>query len=252
MKRGTRILALAVVALLAIPLAALTAPGGPGEVPYEVTGRDFRIIGDFGDNLAYDGEGVLASQGKAKLELDPVANTGKIVVEWMDPRQSVADLVGATAPVPVRVVQTVFMPPDHPSGVLSDGNNLRVIEGDPIPVNHFEHGSTGVGAPIVTNLFTFVGTWGPAEVYVQGRSIGTLAMHTMTTEGVRDETTDQVYNADKSGFYSPMAPDDGFVDADETQLHVILRSFVMDPDNFPPFSIFWHLMFYEVEIETRG
>lgn len=93
---------------------------------------------------------------------------------------------------------------------------------------------------------------GPAEVYIDGQSFGTLRLHTMLTAGVRDETTDEVYNADKSGFYSPMRPDDGSVDMDETQLHVIIMSDQIDPTNFPPLSIFWHLMFYDVEVKTHG
>lgn len=252
MRRSIKLLALSFAVLLMIPLAVLAAPLGTGKASYKVKGRNFHIVGDYGDNLAYDGINVVESKGLAKIEVDPVVNTGKITVEWLDMRESVAALVGANTPVNVRVVQTMFMPPDHPSGVLSDGNKIITIEGDSIAINHFEHGSTGVGAPIVTSLFTYLATWGPAKVYINGKFLGALAMHTMLTEGVRDETTDQVFNSDKSGFYSPMNPDDGFTDMDETQLHVIIRSFEEDPGNFPPFTIFWHLMFYEVKIEIRG
>lgn len=244
-------MALSAAVLLVIPVAVLASPGNMAGDAYKVKGTNLHIIGDFGDNMAYDGSGVVESKGKAKMEVDPVANTGKIVVKWKDPRQSVADLVGETAPVEVRVEQTIYMPPDHPSGVISDGIRLRTIVGDPIAINHFEHGSTGVGAPIVTSVFTYLATWGPASVYIQGEFYGMLAMHTMLTEGVRDEITDRVYNSDKSDFYSPMDPDDGFTDPAETQLHVIIRSFEMDPDNFPPFAIFWHLMFYDLKVEIR-
>lgn len=202
--------------------------------------------------MQYDGEEVFESQGLAFIDVDPVANTGKITARWIDPRQEVADLVGKNAPVSVRIVATKFMPPDHPSGVLSDGKNTQVIKDDPISTNHFEHGSTGVGAPIVTNLFTYLGTWGPVEVYIDGQSFGTMRLHTMLTAGVRNETTDQVFNAARTGFYSPMNPDDGFVDMDETQLHVIVMSGPPDSTNFPPLSIFWHLMFYDVEVKTHG
>lgn len=245
-------MALFVALLVAIPLAVLASPPADRGVAYNVEGDNLHIIGDFGDNMAYDGVDVVESEGEATIQADPISNRGRIVVEWIDPRQSVAELVGADAPVEIRVEQMVFMPPDHPSGVISDGSRLRVIEGDPIAINHFEHGSTGVGAPIVTSIFTYLATWGPAEVYIDDEPFGILAMHTMLTEGVRDETTDRVYNLDKSGFYSPMDPDNGFTDPDETQLHVIIRSFEMDPDNFPMFTIFWHLMFYNLEIEIEN
>ncbi|MFQ5837972.1 MAG: hypothetical protein ACE5HJ_04240 [Thermoplasmata archaeon] len=252
MKPSTKIIALAVAVLLAVPLAVVAAPPAKGGAPYEVKGSNFHIIGDHGNNMQYDGGLIFENEGSAIIEVDPVSNSGKIVTEWVDPRDSVASLVGKTAPVNVRIVATKFMPPDHPSGVLSDGRNTQTIDGDSIAINHFEHGSTGIGAPIVTNLFTHLATWGPVEVYIDGQFFGTLMLHTMLTAGVRDEATDQVLNADKTGFYSPMAPDDGFVDMEETQLHVIIRTGEPDSSNFPPFSIFWHLMFYDVKVEIRG
>lgn len=252
MRRGVKVLALLAAVLLAVPVAVLAAPGGNGRPPYKVTGSNLRIIGDHGDNMQYAGALIFESEGFAHMEADHVANTGKITVKWVDPRESVASLVGKKAPVSVRVVATTFMPPDHPSGVISDGKHTQTIVGDSIAINHFEHGSTGVGAPIVTNLFTYLATWGPVEVHIDGKFIGTLMLHTMLTTGVRDEVTDQVFNADRTGLYTPMAPDDGFVDTDETQLHIIIRTDEPDMTNFPPFTIFWHLMFYDVQVEARG
>lgn len=251
----SRLAALIVSIAIAIPFAVFQTTGSVADfqttafaesdpssevswTPYMVFAGRTRIVGRYGDNMQYDGGDVTPVPGYIRIKVDPVENTGEIRAVWWDPRENAV----------IKIVQTVFMPPDHPSGVISGGGADRTIVDDPIAINAFEHGSTGVGAPIVTNLFTYLATWGPAQVYKNGVLWKTLPTHTMLTEGVRDETTNQVLNADESGFFSPMSPDDGFTDPADAQVHLIVRSNEPDPNNFPPFTLFWHIMFYDVQI----
>lgn len=120
-------------------------------------------------------------RGHAKLEIDPVANTGTIKAKWKDEYGH------------WTYKQTMFAPPPHLTGVRMGPSlgSLMVIESDLVTTNIYLHGA---GGPVIPTLFNLLSTWGPAKVTLNGEPFdnpfdGPTPMrmgHTMVSEGVRD------------------------------------------------------------------
>lgn len=76
----------------------------------------------------------------------------------------------------------------------------------------------------------------------------------MLTVGVRGD--DGTVRNTSGGIFSPMTPEDGAVDNDDLELHVVFHDapgpVVPVPGNFPPpFSFFYHLTFEDVTIDIN-
>ncbi|HJN17811.1 MAG TPA: hypothetical protein QGH10_20090 [Armatimonadota bacterium] len=88
---------------------------------------------------------------------------------------------------------------------------------------------------------SFLAGWGPADVYVNGvLTYQDIAGHFMYTDRAR-QANGKIYKADKTTPYSPMTPADGFVDPNGRELHVVAHTSDLDPGNFPPNSVWFHL-----------
>jgi len=192
------------------------------------------------DAFSYDGSGHTKISGHVDVNLDPITNTGTITAEWTDPEGN-----------DWRLEQTKFGGGNelYP-GELVDGQLQYQLDADPIAINHYEHGTTGAGPPVEPTLFVYLASWGPAEVFKNGQPQGTFETHMMITEGARNPETGKIVKSDGTTPYSPMSPGDSQVNDHAAQLHLVYHTPAGDPtDNFPPpFEIFEHLMFYDIDV----
>ena len=192
------------------------------------------------DAFSYDGSGHKRITGSIQVDLDPIANTGIITAEW-------TDLEGNEW----TYKQTQFAGGNEMYiGETVDGVTQTTLDLDPVAINHFEHGTTGAGPPIEPTLFVYLASWGPAEVFKNGESQGTFEGHMMVTDGARNPETGKIVQSDGTTPYSPMSPGNSLVNHNTAQLHLVYHTAPAPEmtNNFPPpFEIFTHLMFYELD-----
>ena len=114
------------------------------------------LIGGYGDNFSHDGSSVTPLIGKAKVVLDAEKNTG-------------------TARF------TVFGTVNPEKGKTYTGEitlHYRVGSGGPafqeggVADFVYLHGDTGQDAPVMPKIRTFLGSWGSADVFINGVSVG--------------------------------------------------------------------------------
>lgn len=251
-----RLITTAIILSLLLPISVmLVVAENSSSTKYEVKGeRGFLIREERPDGsihaFSYSGDGVFALDKKAKvsIKVDPIANTGEVKASWKDPDGD-----------KWKLVWTTFSAPDHPSGLVFEdiigGTPVTsYILGDPIAINHYEHGTTGAGAPVLPTVFIYLSAWGVADVYKDGEFLGEFEAHFMVSDGARDEYTGIIWNADQTAPYSPMNPADGYVDPDDVEVHLVFHTPAgpyPGPTNFPPpYSFFYHIQFEDVEIEA--
>lgn len=193
------------------------------------------------DAFSYDGSGhKKVPNGQVEINLDPKSNKGSILAEWTDPDGN-----------DWRLEQTKFGGGNelYP-GELVDGKLQYDLDADPVAINHYEHGTTGAGPPVEPTLFVYLASWGPAEVWKNGKSQGTFETHMMVTDAARNPETGKIVKSDETTPYSPMTPGDSKVNKHTAQLHLVYHTPAGDPtNNFPPpFEVFEHLMFYDIDV----
>ena len=197
-------------------------------------------------SFVWDGDGSVEIRGEVTARLDPVHDTGVIRAHWHDRHGE------------WKFVQEVFTAPDHPSGqYLGPDGSPQLLAGDPIPVDVHLHGSSTAGGAVLPLLFNHVATWGVAHVSLNGQPFENpydgpapaWAAHTMLTIGSRDENG-QVHTVDGGIFDPTVDPDNGAVDRDDLEFHLVFHD-APGPmtDNFPPpLSFFYHLTFEDVRV----
>ena len=193
------------------------------------------------DAFSYDGSGHKRITGSIQVDLDPIANTGIITAEW-------TDLEGNEW----TYKQTQFAGGNEMYiGETVDGVTQTTLDLDPVAINHFEHGTTGAGPPIEPTLFVYLASWGPAEVFKNGESQGTFETHMMITDGARDVTSGKIFQSDGTTPYSPMFPENSLVNHNTAQIHLVYHTAPapeMTNTFPPPFEVFEHTMFYDIDI----
>ena len=136
-------------------------------------------------------------------------------------------------------------------GETIDGVTQTKLDLDPVAINHFEHGTTAAGPTIEPTLFVYLAAWGPAEVFKNGQSEGIFEAHMMLTEGARDVESGKIFQSDGTTPYSPMTPENSSVNHNTAQLHLVYHT-APAPEmtaNFPPpFEVFEHTMFYDIDV----
>ncbi len=210
----------------------MTFSGSHSDI-WKLEARKPLLIGGYGDNFSYSGEKVQPGEGSATVNLDAETNTGTMEVNF---RGTINPELDKTYSGDIRIVYSTFIEgSDFWEGGVADFVYL--------------HGDTKQEAPVMPKVKTFLATWGPADIYVNGKLIyENLIGHMMYTEGSRDRETFAVYNRDGTGFYSPMAPGDfSIANPDRKELHFVAHTSVEDTGNFPPHTVWLHLNFQEVE-----
>lgn len=221
-----------------------------GEVTASVQGIPAEPVHSF----VWDGNGsVPLERSSAKVEIDPISNTGEIKAEWTDPDGNEWSLT-----------QTVFLPlPPHPLGLRAVSlEETEFVEDDPVPVDVYLHGDTTAGGPVLPTIFNNMATWGPAEVTLNGEPFlnpydgptPNWVTHTMLTAGVRNE--DGTVTVNDGTIYNPSLQDQpGDIDYDDMEYHIVFHD-APGPENTenfpPPLSFFYHLTFESVKVEISA
>ena len=190
------------------------------------------LIGGYGDNLCYDGEGVQTLSGTLSFTLSR----------------------DGTGSIDASVSTTESSGPLHPTstGDLSGTIRIRsrIDATSKLQENATINGDISGGDPNFPQTHALLAGKGAFDVYVDGK---------LLYEGLQGEWSlaDAVRRSDgsvrQSGLiYSPLLRDkSGFSDPKRTEFTLLLHSDVPDPNNKPPYSIVLHLVFSEVTIEKQ-
>lgn len=237
------VLTLIVLALL-FTAAGLFAGGSQESVDYltiegkhknvwKLKATNGLLIGGYGNNFVYDGKAVSPIGGNATVDVDAKKNTGLIEVVF---NGTINPEKGKTYTGEIKLVYEKFIEgSDFWEGGIADFVLL--------------HGDTGQEAPVMPKIKTYLASWGPVDVFVDGELIyDNLAGHMMYTEGSRDSNTYAIYKNDRSGFYSPMNKSDSSIaHPDKKEIHFVAHSNDPDEGNFPPHTVWIHLNFQNVQ-----
>jgi hypothetical protein len=191
------------------------------------------LIGGYGDNFVYNGKAVKPVEGEATVDVNADKNTGKLEAVF---NGTINPEKGKSYSGEIRIIYEEF----------SEGSDFW--EGG-IADFIYLHGNTGQEAPVMPKVKTYLASWGPADVYVDGELIyEDLVGHMMYTEGSRDRETYALYDESGSGFYSPKEPaDSSIAHPDKRELHFVAHTTKPDKGNFPPHTVWLHLNFLDVE-----
>ncbi len=205
---------------LTIALVAATFIFGPAAQAshYALVASDGYLIGDpaKGDRFSYDGSLVEPSEGGLALYLDSENNVGAVVATFK------------TKKGVYTIVHQKF---------------------DKIATNIHLHGNSGTGPPVLPKVWTYLATWGKADVWLNGKFIADdWPAHLMWTEGARDDHTSKV------DFKGPMGLKnegyEGSTDPADMEVHLVVHSPGEKPGSgFPPYEVFYHLLWEKVTVK---
>ncbi len=125
-----------------------------GPVTHEIMGVPTEPV----DSFDWGGQALTPVKGHARLDIDPIANTGTIRAEWEDEYGR------------WTYRQDTYGPPAHATGIRigSSRDSVTDILDDPITTNVYLHGDTGVGGPVTPTFFAQLAIWGPAKITLNG------------------------------------------------------------------------------------
>jgi len=224
--------------LLAIGVIALVGwfllGTGEDEGPTWVVHADHPvIIGGYGDNYAYTGDGVRSLKGSLDLRLDIPQSEGTLMVSLETTEESGSLQISSSEELSgaFRLVSRI-------------DRSDRVEEGIPI------YGDTGNDGPELPRTLAILAGWSRFDLYVNdkirysnlsGEWAAALALR-------RDDGAIR-----QSGLvYSPLLRNKtGFSDPEKIEFTLILHSEVPDPENDPPYTLALHLVFTQVTIENE-
>ena len=204
------------------------------------------------NSFNYDGNGVESVRGRIVLDVDPIANQGRVRAQWTDEHGDWT----------LRVER--FTAPHHPSGlrIAPDAGETKLVYEDPIVTDVSLHGNTLAGQPVLPTVHALLAAWGQAAVTLNGAPfdnpydgsfVPLWEAHLMVTAGVRE--CDGTVRAEDGSIYNPMMhADQGHSDEHDLELHLTWHDapYPEDPANFPPlFDFFYHLVFEDVVIRTK-
>ncbi|MEE9284074.1 MAG: hypothetical protein V3U49_08395 [Nitrososphaerales archaeon] len=235
---GITHLGIGLLGVLILMISAVSVPAVLGQLPspakegiIHVEGSNTWIVGNYGHNFVYDGTGYRPTTGFITIDVDDVDNSGIVVATW-----DATDYYGMSGTF-TAIWTDFFGDADFMNGGIATGGTL--------------HGASGHEAPVLPEVRSYVSGWGSADVYLDGEMIyDDIVAHFMVTDETRDPITHAVYNADRSGFFSPMNPGDGSTFKDRILTHLVLHTDVQDVENFPPFTVFMHINFENTGTST--
>lgn len=204
------------------------------------------------DSFDWAGSEIREIKGKARLEIDPIANTGKISAKWEDEYGK------------WTYKQKTFAPPHHATGVRigPSKNTVTVIKDDPVTTNVYLHGDTGVGGPVAPTFFGLLSTWGPAKITLNGKPFDNpfpgpttpmWAGHTIVSEEIRG--ADGVIRTTSGGIYHPEHSFEGQIYPDKLNFNLAFHDVPEEAgmtDNIPPaHRFFYRISFKKVKIKIK-
>ncbi|HHI93796.1 MAG TPA: hypothetical protein ENK04_09865 [Gammaproteobacteria bacterium] len=212
------------------------------------------------DSFDWGGQALTPIKGHARLEIDPIANTGRIRAEWEDEYGR------------WTYRQDTFGTPPHGTGIRIGASRDTVTEivGDPITTNVYLHGDTGIGGPVTPTFFAQVAIWGPAKITLNGQRFdnpfpdrsGSLPFmtpkgslwggHILLSEEFRGD--DGVVRTTSGEVFNPSLASEGLVYPDKINLNL---SFLDIPNgemngNMPPtHRFFYYISFKKVKVTYK-
>lgn len=201
------------------------------------------------DAFNWGGEGIEPVQGRMTIEVDPVANTGRIRAQWNDRNGH------------WKLEQTAFAPPPHPTGleIGRSATATNLIEQDPVVTNVYLHGDATAAEPVLPTLFNLLATWGPARVSLDGHAFDNpydgptpaWVAHTMVTEGVRLPDGRVTANGGDDVYSPAEFAGSGDTQRDDREVHLTFHDAPgpVAAGNFPPMH--YHVQFEEVDVRIR-
>ena len=190
------------------------------------------VIGGYGDNYAYTGDGVRLLQGSLDLHINLPQGDGTLMVSLETTEESDSLRISSSEELSgaIRLVSRI------------DRSN-RVEEGIPI------YGDTGNGGPELPRTLAILAGWSKFDLYVNDRiRYSNLSGEWAVAQALRRD--DGAIR--QSGLvYSPLLRNKtGFSDPENIEFTLILHSGVPDPENDPPYALALHLVFTQVTIEA--
>ena len=136
------------------------------------------LIGGYGDNFNYDGTKVVPFKGKAVVNVNARRNTGNMEVTF---NGTINPEKGQTYSGDIKIVYKKFA--EGP--VFWEGGIADFV---------WLHGDTKQGPPVMPKVRTYLASWGPADVFVNGELVYEgLDGHMMYTERSRDADTFSIW-----------------------------------------------------------
>ena len=190
------------------------------------------VIGEYGDNYAYTGEGVHPLKGSLDLHINLPQGDGTLMVSLETTEESGTLRVSSSEELSgeIRLVSHI-------------DRSDRVEEGIPI------YGDTGNGGPELPRTHATLAGWSKFDLYVNNRiRYSNLSGEWAVAQALRRD--DGAIR--QSGLvYSPLLRNKtGFPDPEKIEFTLILHSGVPDPENDPPYALALHLVFTQVTIEV--
>ncbi|MCI0709781.1 MAG: hypothetical protein L0154_06415 [Chloroflexi bacterium] len=247
------IVALALAALSLPSSSRVTAQDDDQPTDFHLRGTAPQIIGQYPDSFNYDGSQVRPQEwGFFEIHFDAEADLGLAIARFSVDEHA----LDAETTIEDAVVTVIYL-----LHGMADANTMPAYWEGGIADYLDLHGDSGAEAPVLPTIFNNFGTWGPTLVFVndeqysgdemfmgQENTFGLLMGHTMWSEMVRNPETGEVFAADGETYFDPAKPGDGSVFSEEISLlHVVAHTETRDTENFPPFSMFLHVNFYEFE-----
>jgi len=188
---------------------------------FHIQGQRATLIGSMResspwDHLDYAGKHLTSVQGTIDIEVNEIANTGKVMAEFIE---------GADR---YRIVFDRF----SASQPYQDGG---------IATRIYEHGDSGNGDPLYPKTWLYLGGWGTASVFKNDQILyKDFPAHFMVMERSRDPNTHAVRYPTKHTLPG------GETDPAGMEIDLWVRSKEANNKNFPPFETFVHLYWEEV------
>ena len=168
------------------------------------------------DHFDYAGKHLNAVKGTIEIDVNELANTGRVVAEFVegaDRYRIVFDRFAAKAP-------------------FQDGGIVTRI---------YEHGDSNNGDPLYPKTWLYLGGWGIATMYKDDQVLyKDYDAHFMVMERSRDPKTHEVHYPIKRTLPG------GETDPAGMEIDLWVRSKEQNTNNFPPFETFVHLCWEEV------
>ncbi len=168
------------------------------------------------DHLDYAGKHLTPVQGTIEIDVNELANTGKVVaefVEGVDRYRIMFDRFTAAQP-------------------FQDGG---------IATRVYEHGDSGHGDPLYPKTWLYLAGWGAAAMFKNDQILYEgYSAHFMVMERSRDSKTHEVHYPVKRTLPG------GETDPAGMEIDLWVRSKEQNTKNFPPFETFVHLYWDEV------
>lgn len=189
------------------------------------------IIGGYGDNYAYTGDGVRHLKGSLDLHLKLPHGGGRLVVSL--------ETTGESGPLRVSV-----------SEELSGDIRLvsRIDRSDRVEELISIYGDTETGGAELPRTLAILAGWSRFDLYVNDSiRYSNLSGEWAVAQALRRD--DGAIR--QSGLvYSPLLRNKtGFSDPEKIEFTMVLHSGVPDPENDPPYALALHLVFTQVTIE---